>query len=104
MTDTATTFAPCDARELIQQIGGRNILSISGGRVVVRESGVTLPVGRGYSVTVDLAGDDTYTVRRIFRRGGRQWIKGERRGVYCDQVAEAAYLASCFVNVAFGGC
>lgn len=80
-----------------------NILAISGGRVVARETGVTFPVGAGYTVTVDLSWNDTYTVRRVFTRGAKTWIKGERAGVYCDQVGQAAYEASCFRNVEFGG-
>jgi hypothetical protein len=35
-------------------------------------------------------------VRRVFRRAGREWIKGERDRVYCDEVGEVAYHASCF--------
>ena len=102
ITATETRFAPCDAAELLRQIGHMNLLSISGGRVLRRETGVTLPVGSGYRVTVDLAGNDTYTVRRIFVRGAKSWIKGEETEVYCDQVAGSAYRASCFVNVDFG--
>ena len=95
-------FRECDTRELLRQIGIPNILAISGGRKIHRLTGVTLPAGCGYSVTVDLAGNDTYTVRRIFRRAGREWVKGERTGIYCDQVGEQAYQASCFRNVRFG--
>jgi len=73
-----------------------NVLAISGGRVLRRESGVTLPVASGYRVTVDLAWNDTYTVRRVFERAGKTWIKGERREVYCDEVGKVAYVASCF--------
>lgn len=104
-TDTSftdTSFAPCDKAELLRQIGSMQILSISGGRVLHRETGVTLPVGRGYSVTVDLAPSDTYTVRRVFTRAGKVWIKGEETEVYCDQLGDSAYRASCFVNVDFG--
>jgi hypothetical protein len=93
-----TTFRDCDAHELIGQIGTRNILAISGGRVGVRSTGVTLPVSNGYSVTVDLDWSDTYVVRRVFKRGAKIWIKGEQRDVYCDQVGEVAYVASCFRN------
>lgn len=99
---TATKFAPCDTAELLRQIGPMNILAISGGRITRRETGVTLPVGRGYRVTVDLAGDDTYTVRRVFVRGAKSWVKGEETAVYCDEVGDSAYRASCFVNVDFG--
>lgn len=90
------TFIPCDAAELVRQIGRGNLMAISGGRVMTRETGVTLPVDCGYSVTVDLAADDTYVVRRIFRRGRREWVRGERTDVYCDDVGEVAYMASSF--------
>jgi hypothetical protein len=95
-------FADCDASELLAQIGRMNVLAISGGRVIVRRSGVSLPVSSGYNVTVDLAGNDTYTVRRVLQRGGKTWVKGEVTGVYCEQVGEMAYQASCFRNVEFG--
>lgn len=95
-------FRACDAHTLVDQIGRMTILSISGGRVLVRETGITLRVSNGYSVTVDLAANDTYTVRRMFKRGAKTWIKGEQRGVYCEQVSEAAYQASCFRNLPFG--
>ena len=91
----------CDARTLLAQIGRGNILAISGGRVGVRETGITLPVAAGYSVTIDLAANDTYTVRRVFTRAGRTWVKGERTDVYCEQVGETVYRASCFRNVEF---
>jgi hypothetical protein len=105
MTATTETLEPvfreCDPRVLAAQIGMGNILAISGGRIQVRETGITLPVSNGYRVTVDLAGNDTYTVRRLFTRAGRTWIKGERTGIYCEQVGETAYQASCFRNVEF---
>ncbi len=97
------TGRECDAQILLAQIGARNVLAISGGRAEVRPTGITLPVSNGYRVTVDLAANDTYTVRRIFTRGGRTWIKGEVTGVYCEEVGEVAYQASCFRNVSFGG-
>jgi hypothetical protein len=104
----ADTFTECDAATLAAQIGMGNLMAISGRRVIVRETGVDLPVSNGYTVTVDLAGDDTYTVRRVFTRRTRgellptTWIKGELTGVYCDQVGEQAYQASCFRSNPFG--
>lgn len=95
------TFRECNASELVRHIGGRNVFAISGGRIGIRTTGVTLPVSAGYSVTVDLAGNDTYTVRRIFKRGQKIWIKGEVTDVYCEEVGEVAYRASCYVNVDF---
>lgn len=98
MTDT---FIKCDTETLLHQIGLGNVMGISGGRFLSRPTGVTLPVGHGYRVTVDLAADDTYTVRRIFERAGETTIKGERLNVYCDEVGEVAYQASCYENVEF---
>ena len=97
MTETMTAgFIPCDARTLVAQIGKGNVLAISGGRVLVRETGVTLPVRYGYSVAVDLAANDTYVVRRLFTRSGKVWTKAEWNTVYCDEVGEIAYRASCY--------
>lgn len=90
------------AETLVQQIGRGNVLAISGGRVQVREYGITLPVHAGYRVEIDLEPSDTYTVRRVFVRGHKTWVKGEVTNVYCDQVGETAYQASCYVNVEFG--
>lgn len=87
-----------DAGVLVGQIGRMNVLAISGGRVHVYDDGVVLPVGSGYSVHVFLAANDTYTVRRVFKRGAKRWIKGEQTDVYFDEVGEAAYRASCFRN------
>ena len=96
MTTAQTVFIECDAQTLCDQIGPRTIMGISGGRLYARPTGITLPVSNGYSVTIDLAAGDTYTVRRMFKRGAKTWIKGERADVYCDEVGEAAYYASCF--------
>lgn len=94
-----TTFINCDAKIVANQIGVRNIFAISGGRIEARITGITLPVSNGYSVTVDLAANDTYTVRRIFTRAGKVTIKGEVNGIYCEELGEIAYQASCFRNV-----
>jgi hypothetical protein len=89
-------FRECDPNVIAAQIGRMNIFCISGGRVIARDTGITLPVSNGYSVTVDLAWNDSYTVRRIFKRGDKTWIKGERTEVYCDEVSEVAYYAGMF--------
>jgi hypothetical protein len=89
-------FVACDTRELLRQIGMMNVLATSGGRVEHRATGVTLKCGCGYYVTVDLAPGDTYTVRREFRRAGKVAVRGERTGVYCDEVGEQVYRAGCF--------
>lgn len=81
---------------IAKQIGMGNILSISGGQVRAIESGIELPVSQGYSVRVVLTAADDYTVSRMFRRGGKEWVKGSMNRVYCDQVGEAAYRAGMF--------
>ena len=88
------------AREALRQIGRMNVLSISGGRSSLDTDGaLILPVGRGYSVRVILdEGSDTYTVQRVFTRAGVVRVKGERTWVYCDEVGEVAYRASCYLH------
>jgi hypothetical protein len=101
-------FRTLDVVEAVDQIGRVNVLAISGGRITrlynsERETvGFRLPVAHGYRVDVLLAGNDTYTVRRVFMRAGKEFVKGEVENVYCDEVGEVAYVASCYVNRSFG--
>ena len=95
---------------LLQQIGGMNLLAISGGRksVVFHTDsegetypiGVALPVAQGRSVEVTLDWDDTYRVRRVRRGMGRlkgsEFLEAELTGVYCEEVGEVAYGMSCW--------
>ena len=95
---------------IIIQIGRGNVLAISGGRwsrlldaEKIAPIGAILPVSNGYTVEVELDfASDTYTVRRVFSRGGKRWVKGEVTNVYCDEVGEIAYIASCFRSYDFG--
>lgn len=105
-TTTMTTdyhLGICHTME--RQIGRMNILAISGGRVNrVGYTALSFPVASGYSVEVEyVEGRDTYTVRRVFTRGAKRWVKGELADVYCDEVGEVAYRASCFRDGEFGG-
>lgn len=83
-------------QEIARQIGAVNLMAISGGRIKALDNGIELPVSNGYAVRVELTAMDDYTVSRVFTRGGKTWIKGQRSGVYCDEVSETAYFASCF--------
>ena len=96
------------AREMLRQIGNITLLAISGGRreVHTTPSGdplLRLPVGNGYRVDViyDRA-SDTYTVNRVFSRGGKDFPKGTMTYVYADQLSDIAYLASSFRSHPFG--
>jgi hypothetical protein len=91
------------ANELLRQIGVMNLMAISGGRKALVDGQLVLKVGSGYSVRIALAGNDTYTVQRIYQRAGKTTVKGEVANVYFDEVGEIAYQASCYVNVNFGG-
>jgi hypothetical protein len=108
MSDENTTEAglvECDANmrwAMRGQIRTMDLLAISGGRVFATPTGLMLPVGHGYKVQIDLEAGDTYRVRRVFVRDFRFWVKGEVSGVYAEQLSQAAYEASCYVNVAFG--
>lgn len=104
---------PFDEDELLKQIGKMNVFAISGGRVGVwKPEGecveVELPVSSGYWVRITLAWDDTYTVERVLKRRPKGQsskeikVLGRMTGVYCDQVGEIAYQASCYKNVEFG--
>lgn len=97
----------CDPKVLRDQIGIMTVMAVSGGRWgSIRTSdgepiGIILPCGTNRSVEVTLSFLDTYTVRRY-----RQVVKGERRGddiveheatnVYCDQISDAVFTASCW--------
>lgn len=96
VSQTAPEQGSMDAETAVAQIGGMNVAAISGGRVVASDNAVIMPVSNGYYVVVSLDTDDTYTVRRVFVRGGKATIKGEWPGIYCDMVGEVAYQASCF--------
>jgi hypothetical protein len=90
------------ANTLLDQIGRMNLVCISGGRKSVVDGVVVLPVGSGYRVEVEYnEGADDYTVRRVFKRGTKTWVKGELTGVYCDEVGERAYEASSFRSYDF---
>jgi hypothetical protein len=90
-----------DLPVLSTQIGRGNLLAISGGRIhhdPAREQVAVLRVSHGYHVEVELTLADDYTVRRVHNGT----VKGEETGVYADQVSDAAYRASCYVNLPFG--
>jgi hypothetical protein len=89
---------------MMKQISRTTVLAVSGGRV--RRTGpvaLTFEVGKGYRVEAEFdRGSDTYTVRRIYIRGQKRWVKGEVDYVHAEELDETVYLASCFVNVDFG--
>lgn len=85
-------------QEIIRQIGKMNILAISGGRVTAIEDGIELPISNGYKVRVILTPSDTYRVERVFVRAGKVTPKGHCDDVYCDEIGEVAYYASCYRN------
>lgn len=87
-----------DMLTTLEQIGPRNVLAISGGRIRSQGHTLLLPVKYGYRVEVDYTGRDTYAVRRTFVRGGRVTVKREWTHVYCDQLGEVAYQASCYTD------
>jgi hypothetical protein len=88
--------------EIVRQIGTLNVLSISGGRVGALSDGIELPVSNGYRVRVRLTPADTYTVERVLVRGGREFPKGTKTDVYCEDVSEQAYRAGMFRSYSEG--
>lgn len=108
VTELTAHTRPVDLRTIVEQIGRMNLLAISGGRVGPIESngevvGAMLPVGSGYSVAIVLDGADVWRVYRLFKRGGKLFNKGCELMVYAPDLAESAYVASCYVNRDFGG-
>ena len=91
------------ASTLISQIGRMTVMAISGGRKYLNGGTLVLPVGSGYTVEIDYReGSDDYTVRRVFTRGIKRFVKGEVSGIYADQIGEVAYQASSFQSYEFG--
>ena len=99
---------PFNEDELIDQICRMNIFAISGGRVGVTKNNqgetveIELKVSNGYRVVISLGWNDEWIVSRQFVRKGVVYNKGTVEGVYCENVGEVAYKASCFRNVQFG--
>lgn len=98
---------PCDIKETNAQVGRMNILAISGGRVLPLKNalgetvGVAYPVDASRRVEVILDYDDTYSVSRIryITKGSEantEVVEYSVSGVYCDNVGEVAYSASCW--------
>jgi hypothetical protein len=85
-------------QEMLRQIGRMNVLAISGGRVKALTDGIELPVNQGYKVRVRLTPRDYYRVERVLVRGTKEFDKGHLDDVDFEQVANAAYYASCFRN------
>ena len=72
------------------------MFAISGGRNMIQDGKLVLAVSSGYRVLISLEANDTYTVERVMVRGAKTFHKGIRTGVYCDQVGDVAYYASCY--------
>lgn len=107
MSETTTVIDERVAQvraDMLAQIGHGNILAISGGRYLwLDDVTVKLPISNGYSVEVEYDwGWDTYTVRRVFTRSGKRWVKGEVDHVYFDQLADTCWRAHAFRSYEFG--
>lgn len=89
-----------DAYVLRDQIGVRDMLAISGGRMSIFQSSVMLPVRAGYWVVITLTPADEYKVQGIFIRAGKITVKSTFEGIYAENVGFVAYQASCFENAA----
>jgi hypothetical protein len=90
------------------QIGKANLMAISGLRINIDQSApgrypdLLLPVSQGYRVRISLDASDTYIVTREMKRGAKLFVKGVQTDVYCEDLGEVAYQASCYKNVDFG--
>lgn len=95
---TQTDVGPEVRRSLLRPLGYTGtIAAVSGGKVRPTPLGVSLPCGYGYSVEIDyVAGLDLYTVRRVFTRAGKRFVKGEVTHVYVDMLPAIVYRAGMF--------
>lgn len=98
---------PCDIETLVGQVGRRTVLGVSGGRFMTidNEEGETVGalflVGQSRAVEVVLDWSDTYSVRRVRRvasgnDAGSVVVEDETTDVYCEQLSEAVWSASCW--------
>lgn len=99
---------PCDHRVIAEQIGIMTVLAISGGKAFPIYSndsndtvGLRLPIDGTRRVDVILDWMDTYTVRRVRTitsgaKRGSEVIEFEQSDVFCDEVGQIAYTASCW--------
>jgi len=101
----------CSPETLIAQMGRMNLFAISGGKFAVIHDkqdsvpcGIIMPCGGNRAVEIVLNWMDLYTVRRV-----RYITAGANKGdvvveqelgemVYCTEVGEVAYQASCWNN------
>jgi hypothetical protein len=90
------------AEVALSQIGVPTILAVSGGRRDLVDGKLVLPVSNGYEVQVALLPDDTYSVDRVFKRAGRESVKGRVEGVYAEQLSDTVWDASNFRSNDFG--
>ena len=98
---------PCDTGELLRQVGKMTTLAVSGGRAVSicneggETVGVLFPCGESRAVEVLLGWLDLYTVRRVRlvtkgQHRGTVTVETETEGVFCDELSEVVYQASCW--------
>ena len=100
-----------DPKILLTQMGHMNVFAISGGRGSVINYtdsegetypiGVSFPVAQNRSVEVTLDWTDLYLVRRIRKvvsgqAKGSEVVEAEHYGVFCEEVGDVAYFASCW--------
>lgn len=85
-----------EQRQAISDQVGAARAAISGGPQHPTLRGLEMPAGHGWHVRIELDPSDTYTVTRIFRRGLREWIHGQRTSVYVGDLSETAYRAGCW--------
>lgn len=98
---------PCDASEIMRQMGRMTALTVSGGRVVAIQNGdgetvgVLLPCGESRAVEVVLGWLDLYIVRRVRlvtkgQHRGTVTVEASREEVFCDELSEVVYSMSCW--------
>ena len=87
-----------DEGQLLNQIGAMNVLAISGGRRITKDSTTLFPVSNGYFVTVTINNWDLYDVKLFKANKNKAAVFMDWENIGAEIIHEVAYQASCFNN------
>lgn len=91
---------------MLDHIGRWCVMALCGGRLQVSGPHALEFLDSAAGHIVEVSYDrvpDAYTVRRLFRRGGKTWEKGVVTHVYAEQLPDVCFAASCWADTPFGG-
>lgn len=105
LTDEQKAANTAACHTMLDHIGRRTVLGISGGRINrTGDLTIQLPIRYGWSIEVEYHPvPDVYEVRRVFSRGTKRWVKGSLYGLYWPSLPDVCWDASCYESNEFGG-